>query len=50
VFEIRPDIGAMTLAQVYCLYSIVSGLSTLVITVDMPNTGNIPDLAHRSAR
>jgi uncharacterized membrane protein HdeD (DUF308 family) len=50
VFAIRPDIGAVTIAQVYGLFSIVSGISSLVMTVGRPKTGTIPDLAHRSAR
>jgi uncharacterized membrane protein HdeD (DUF308 family) len=34
VYGIRPDIGAVTLAQVYGLFSIVSGVSTLVMTAN----------------
>ena len=33
VFAIRPDIGAVTLAQVYGLFSIVSGISLLVTSL-----------------
>jgi uncharacterized membrane protein HdeD (DUF308 family) len=35
VFAIRPDIGAVTLAQVYGLFSIVSGISTLVMIANL---------------
>ena len=41
VFAIRPDIGAVTLAQVYGLFSIVSGISLLVTSASMPETGRI---------
>jgi uncharacterized membrane protein HdeD (DUF308 family) len=46
VFAIRPDIGAVTLAQVYGLFSIVSGISLLVTSAGIPMSGGIPDRAH----
>jgi uncharacterized membrane protein HdeD (DUF308 family) len=50
VFAIRPDIGAVTLAQVYGLFSIVSGISLLVTSAGMPMTGRMQDPAHSPAR
>jgi len=35
VLAIRPDVGAVTLAQVYGLFSIVSGISTLVMIANL---------------
>ena len=49
VFAIRPDIGAVTLAQVYGLFSIVSGISLLVTSAGMPKTGRIQDRANSPA-
>jgi uncharacterized membrane protein HdeD (DUF308 family) len=49
VFAIRPDIGAITLAQVYGLFSIVSGISLLVTAAGMPKTGPAQDRAHTPA-
>jgi uncharacterized membrane protein HdeD (DUF308 family) len=49
VFAIRPDIGAVTLAQVYGLFSIVSGISLLVTSTGMPRAGPIQDRAHSTA-
>lgn len=37
VFAIRPDVGAATIAQVYGLFSIVAGVSALVMAA---NAGN----------
>jgi uncharacterized membrane protein HdeD (DUF308 family) len=34
VLAMRPDLGALSLAQVYGLYSIVAGISTLVLAVN----------------
>jgi uncharacterized membrane protein HdeD (DUF308 family) len=33
VFAIRPDVGAVTIAQVYGLFSIITGISALVLAV-----------------
>ena len=49
VFAIRPDIGAVSLAQVYGLFSIVSGISLLVTSAGMPRTGPIQDRPHITA-
>ncbi|TQS43372.1 HdeD family acid-resistance protein [Cryptosporangium phraense] len=43
VLVIRPDLGAVTLAQVYGLFSIVSGVSTLVLA------GNVGTVAREPA-
>jgi len=34
-FWVRPDIGAVTIAEVYGLFSLVSGVSSLVIAMNM---------------
>jgi len=34
-FWVRPDIGAVTIAEVYGLFSLVSGVSSLVIAVNV---------------
>jgi len=39
VFAIRPDIGAVTLAQVYGLFSIVTGVSALVMAANIDRLG-----------
>jgi uncharacterized membrane protein HdeD (DUF308 family) len=39
VFAIRPDIGAVTLAQVYGLFSIVYGVSALVMAAAVGQVG-----------
>lgn len=38
VFAIRPDVGAVTIAQVYGLFSIITGISALVVAA---NTGDL---------
>jgi uncharacterized membrane protein HdeD (DUF308 family) len=40
VFSIRPDIGAVTLAQVYGLFSIISGVSALVLATTLHSAQN----------
>ncbi len=35
VFSIRPDIGAVTIAQVYGLFSIIAGISSLVVAANV---------------
>jgi uncharacterized membrane protein HdeD (DUF308 family) len=50
VFVIRPDIGAVTLAQVYGLFSIVSGISSLVMAAGVSTAGSSPHPAPSSAR
>ncbi len=46
VLAIRPDIGAITLATVFGLFSIVSGISALVLAVQTRRLGT---RAHRLA-
>lgn len=43
VFSVRPDIGAVTIAQVYGLFSIVAGVSALVMAA---NLGGRTSLRH----
>jgi uncharacterized membrane protein HdeD (DUF308 family) len=45
VLSIRPDIGALTLAQVYGLFSIVSGISILVLAANIGAVGRKPTSA-----
>jgi uncharacterized membrane protein HdeD (DUF308 family) len=45
VLSIRPDIGALTLAQVYGLFSIVSGISILVLAANVGAAGRKPTSA-----
>jgi hypothetical protein len=42
VFAIRPDVAAVTIAEVYGLFSIVSGLSLLVPDANLPSTAPSP--------
>jgi uncharacterized membrane protein HdeD (DUF308 family) len=39
VFAIRPDVGAVTLAQVYGLFSLISGVSALVMAANVGSLG-----------
>jgi uncharacterized membrane protein HdeD (DUF308 family) len=39
VLAIRPDIGAVTLAQVYGLFSIIFGITSLVMSANTRSTG-----------
>lgn len=39
VFAIRPDVGAVTLAQVYGLFSLISGVSALVMAANLGTLG-----------
>jgi uncharacterized membrane protein HdeD (DUF308 family) len=43
VFARRPDIGAVTIAEVYGLFSLVSGISTLVIASNLRKAGQIAE-------
>jgi uncharacterized membrane protein HdeD (DUF308 family) len=40
VFAIRPDVGAVTIAQVYGLFSIVSGISAFVLAANVRKLGH----------
>lgn len=40
----RPDIGAITIAQVYGLFSLVSGISSIVIGLNLRRAGQIAPL------
>ena len=40
VLAIRPDIGAVSLATVFGLFSIVYGVSTLILSFQVRNVGN----------
>jgi len=45
VFAIRPDVGAITIAEVFGLFSIVAGISTLVLSANLRSV--TPSLAGR---
>ena len=40
-FAVRPDIGAITIAQVYGLFSVVSGISSIVVAANLRRTGDV---------
>jgi uncharacterized membrane protein HdeD (DUF308 family) len=40
VFAARPDVGAVTVAEVYGLFSFVSGVSSFVVAMNMRRLGN----------
>ena len=42
VFAIRPDVAAVTIAEVYGLFSIVSGISSLVMGANLRSTAPSP--------
>jgi uncharacterized membrane protein HdeD (DUF308 family) len=44
VFAFRPDVGAVTIAEVYGLFSIVFGVSALVMAANVGNRQTAPDL------
>ena len=44
VFAFRPDVGAVTIAQVYGLFSIISGVSALVLAANVGDRQTAPDL------
>jgi uncharacterized membrane protein HdeD (DUF308 family) len=44
VFAFRPDVGAVTIAQVYGLFSIVSGVSALVMAANVGDRQAVPDV------
>jgi uncharacterized membrane protein HdeD (DUF308 family) len=44
VFVFRPDVGAVTIAQVYGLFSIVFGVSALVMAANAGDRQSVPDL------
>ena len=41
VFASRPDIGAVTVAEGYGLFSLVSGISAIVLGTNLRRTGNL---------
>jgi len=41
-FWVRPDIGAVTIAEVYGLFSIVTGVSSLVIALNVRRGAAVP--------
>lgn len=45
VFAIRPDVGAATIAQVYGLFSIVIGVSALVMATNAGDRHTVPQAA-----
>lgn len=45
VFTIRPDVGAATIAQVYGLFSIVIGVSALVMASNVGDRQSVPQPA-----
>jgi uncharacterized membrane protein HdeD (DUF308 family) len=44
VFAFRPDVGAVSIAQVYGLFSIVSGVSALVMAANVGDGQTVPDV------
>ena len=46
VFAARPDIGAVTIAEVYGLFSLVSGISMLVIAANLRKAGQTVEGTH----
>jgi uncharacterized membrane protein HdeD (DUF308 family) len=48
-FAVRPDIGAVTIAQVYGLFSVVYGISSIVIATNVRRTRNMPSVARLAA-
>jgi uncharacterized membrane protein HdeD (DUF308 family) len=44
VFAFRPDVGAVTIAQVYGLFSIVFGVSAVVMAANVGDRQTVPDL------
>jgi uncharacterized membrane protein HdeD (DUF308 family) len=48
-FAVRPDIGAITIAQVYGLFSVVSGISSIVVATSLRRTGDMPRIARLAA-
>jgi uncharacterized membrane protein HdeD (DUF308 family) len=45
VFAVRPDVGAVTIAQVYGLFSIVAGISALVMAANLGSATTSAELA-----
>jgi uncharacterized membrane protein HdeD (DUF308 family) len=45
VFTFRPDVGAVTIAQVYGLFSIISGVAALVLAANAGSRQSAPGLA-----
>jgi uncharacterized membrane protein HdeD (DUF308 family) len=48
-FAVRPDIGAVTIAEVYGLFSLVSGISSIVVGSNLRHTGTILPVARAAA-
>jgi uncharacterized membrane protein HdeD (DUF308 family) len=48
-FAVRPDIGAITIAQVYGLFSLVSGISAIVVATNLRRSGNVSPVARLAA-
>jgi uncharacterized membrane protein HdeD (DUF308 family) len=48
-FAIRPDIGAVTIAEVFGLYSIVGGVATLIAAVKLMRAGAVMTPAGQEA-
>jgi uncharacterized membrane protein HdeD (DUF308 family) len=48
-FAARPDIGAITIAQVYGLFSVVSGVSSIVVAANVRRSGQVAPVAARFA-
>ena len=48
-FTARPDIGAITIAQVYGLFSLVSGVSSIVVATDLPRSTQVAPVAQLAA-
>jgi uncharacterized membrane protein HdeD (DUF308 family) len=48
-FTARPDIGAITIAQVYGLFSLASGVSSIVVATDLPRSTQVAPVAQLAA-
>jgi uncharacterized membrane protein HdeD (DUF308 family) len=48
-FAVRPDVGAITIAQVYGLFSLVSGISVIVVATNLRRNDNLVSVARLAA-
>ena len=48
-FAARPDVGAITIAEVYGLFSIVTGVSSFVIGMNMKHVGRVSPVSKLAA-
>jgi uncharacterized membrane protein HdeD (DUF308 family) len=48
-FAVRPDVGAITIAQVYGLFSLVSGISAIVVATNLRRSQPLVSMARLAA-